>query len=198
MHGNMLWHWTLYRLGLQSARTQTSAAEREVLRGLATGRRRVVEIGVFEGVCSRLLREAMSREGHLWGIDPFPPGRLGIAYGYDIARREAGRLLNGELHFLRQFSYEAVREWREPIDFLFIDADHTYEAVRQDWEQWSPFVVAGGVIALHDSLYVPGRNRPDMGPIRLADEIARERNGFEKIAMVDSLTAFQKRTTGAR
>jgi len=37
-----------------------------------------------------------------------------------------------------------------PIDFLFIDGDHTYAGVRQDWEQYSPLVRSGGLIASHD------------------------------------------------
>jgi len=36
------------------------------------------------------------------------------------------------------------------IDFLFIDGDHTYEGVRQDYEMYSPLVQKGGYIAFHD------------------------------------------------
>jgi cephalosporin hydroxylase len=38
----------------------------------------------------------------------------------------------------------------EPLDFLMIDGDHSYEGVKQDWEMYSPLVGEGGVIALHD------------------------------------------------
>lgn len=37
-----------------------------------------------------------------------------------------------------------------PIDFLFIDGDHSYEGVKQDFEMYSPFVRPGGIIAFHD------------------------------------------------
>jgi len=36
------------------------------------------------------------------------------------------------------------------IDFLFIDGDHTYEGVLQDFEMYSPLVKRGGIIAFHD------------------------------------------------
>lgn len=36
------------------------------------------------------------------------------------------------------------------IDFLFIDADHTYEGVREDIMLWLPKVKDGGVISGHD------------------------------------------------
>ena len=38
------------RLGLNEARTQTTPAERALLRELAAGARTIVEIGAFEGV----------------------------------------------------------------------------------------------------------------------------------------------------
>ena len=37
-----------------------------------------------------------------------------------------------------------------PIDFVFIDGDHSYDACRADIEAWTPFVKPGGVIAFHD------------------------------------------------
>lgn len=38
----------------------------------------------------------------------------------------------------------------EGIDFLFIDACHTYEGAKHDFMQYGPLVVASGIIALHD------------------------------------------------
>lgn len=37
-----------------------------------------------------------------------------------------------------------------PVDFLFIDADHTPAGVRTDFNLYSPLVRKGGVIAFHD------------------------------------------------
>lgn len=36
------------------------------------------------------------------------------------------------------------------VDFLFIDGDHTYEGVKNDFEMYSPLVVDGGIVAFHD------------------------------------------------
>lgn len=36
------------------------------------------------------------------------------------------------------------------IDFLFIDGDHSYSGVKQDFEQYSQFVKHGGLISFHD------------------------------------------------
>jgi predicted O-methyltransferase YrrM len=36
------------------------------------------------------------------------------------------------------------------LDFLFLDADHSYEGVKLDFELYAPLVRKGGIIALHD------------------------------------------------
>jgi predicted O-methyltransferase YrrM len=41
-------------------------------------------------------------------------------------------------------------------DFLFIDADHSYQSVRADWENYGPMVAEGGLVAFHDILPRPG------------------------------------------
>lgn len=36
------------------------------------------------------------------------------------------------------------------IDFIFIDGDHRYDAIKKDYEMYEPLVRPGGVIAFHD------------------------------------------------
>lgn len=46
---------------------------------------------------------------------------------------------------------EQAREiWEKPIKFLFIDADHSYEGVKQDYDLYEPFLCLNGILALHD------------------------------------------------
>ena len=45
---------------------------------------------------------------------------------------------------------EALKYLGGEIDFLFIDAVHTYEGAKYDFLTYGPYVRAGGVIALHD------------------------------------------------
>ncbi len=60
-------------------------------------------------------------------------------------------------------------------DFLLIDGDHAYEAVKKDFEMYSKLVRQGGIIALHD--IVPNQ----VGVYRLWCEI---RNQFRHAALV--------------
>lgn len=39
------------------------------------------------------------------------------------------------------------------VDFLFIDADHSVEAIRLNWKFWNVRVRPGGIIAVHDTLF---------------------------------------------
>ncbi len=36
------------------------------------------------------------------------------------------------------------------LDFLFIDGDHRYEGVKEDFKMYSPLVRSGGIVAFHD------------------------------------------------
>ena len=54
--------------------------------------------------------------------------------------------------------YPYVKTWEFPIDLLFIDANHTAEAVLADFEALSPFVCPySGLILLHDTFPVSER-----------------------------------------
>ena len=80
---------------------------------------------------------------------------------------------------LKGYSFELGAKWIEPIDLLFIDANHEYEAVHRDFLTWSLFLKRGGVVAFHD-LQWPGPDRvireeitfPEYGPVEQVDSLA--------------------------
>lgn len=55
-----------------------------------------------------------------------------------------------------------------PYQFLFIDADHTYQAVKADYDVYREMVEPGGVIAFHD---IKPRPEQGYGVDQLWDEI---------------------------
>jgi len=55
-----------------------------------------------------------------------------------------------DVFFYNLSSNEAVKAWDQPIDLLFIDADHSYEGCLDDWNNFSPFVKPGGWVFFHD------------------------------------------------
>ena len=43
-----------------------------------------------------------------------------------------------------------ARHWAEPLGFLFIDGGHGPEPAHADYDNWTPKVAPGGVLAIHD------------------------------------------------
>ena len=123
MKGNALIHYIKYLLGIEKPETQTTANERKAIKKYATNAMLAVEIGVFEGVNTVIIAEALHPEGKLFGIDPFFKGRLGICYHEKITRNAISRgRLQHKIKLLSLLSYNAVDEVTESIDFIFIDA----------------------------------------------------------------------------
>ena len=187
----------LWSLGLAKAETQTSEAERAALARHATGRKRLVEIGVWHGVTTKVLLGAMAADGILYAVDPYPKGRFGFSAQRAIARRELARLANGRVQWQRLTGVAAARAYPAssgaPVDFIFIDGDHSYEGLRGDWETWNPLVGPGSIIALHDSRSSAERQIDDAGSVRFTLEVILPDRRFELVEVVDTLTVLRRR-----
>jgi predicted O-methyltransferase YrrM len=138
-----------------------------------------------------VLRAAMGDDGVLTAIDPHPAGRLGVSFERAIARRELAAVARGRAVLLRTRSAEAVSGWADPIDFLFVDGDHSWRGIDQDWRGWTPFVEPDGIVALHDTRSVP--DRPDLDSVRYMRDVVAVDPRFVVIDAVDSLTVLRRR-----
>lgn len=58
----------------------------------------------------------------------------------------------GRFQIIRDTSDNASRMeiFRQGVDFVYIDGDHSYEAVSSDLKHWWPLVREGGILAGHD------------------------------------------------
>jgi predicted O-methyltransferase YrrM len=63
------------------------------------------------------------------------------------------------------------------LDFIFIDATHTYSAVKQDMNKWAPKVKVGGLICGHD--YNPAFDNG--GIIRAVNELLPNIAEFKRV-----------------
>jgi len=115
----------------------------------------VLEIGTAKGGSFYIWSRYLDSVDRLISLD-LPDGQFGG--GYDELKTNIFREFSPskEMHFVRdnshqQGTYEEVSALVDDgIDFLFIDGDHTYEGVKQDFEMYSELVSDGGIIALHD------------------------------------------------
>lgn len=189
-------HPLFHLIGMRGIIAQHSKAEEAMLRKYAKGRRVLVEIGVAEGASALAIRHVADPSGTLYLVDPYPPGRLpAVNLTKMCARMHVGRSRNATVRYLQDYSYNVIKDWRLPIDFLFIDGDHSYEACLQDWQGWGSFVREGGVVAFHDARVFPGGwPRHDWGPVKVVNELFRERRqpGWRLIDEVDSLVVLER------
>jgi len=189
-------HFLMWRCRFAAAKAQTSGGERNWLERHARNRRRLVEIGVWHGVTTRRLRLTMAADGLLFAIDPFPLSRFGFSWERLIARGEVSRESHGHVQFLEMTSAEAAGRFddicHEPLDFIFVDGEHSYAGLQTDWTLWAPKLGPGGVIALHDSRSVPGQTSHDHGSVRFTNEIILPDKNFTVVDAVDSLTVLKR------
>ncbi len=117
----------------------------------------IVEIGTASGGNLFLFTRVAAEDALIVSID-LPAGRFGG--GYPRWRTPLYRAFarpHQKVHLIRGDSHApetvakltAILRGRK-IDFLFVDGDHTYPGVSQDFNLYYPFVHQGGVIAFHD------------------------------------------------
>jgi hypothetical protein len=130
----------------------------------------VVEIGVLDGETSGVLCRA-NPSIPIYGIDPLIADSMNDAMhgALTVIKKNTEGCTN--YHFIQDYSYNVVKGWDKPFDYIFIDGDHSYEAVKQDFEDWYPKLSKGGVVAFHDSTMWRGGMPYWPGPSRLCDEL---------------------------
>jgi predicted O-methyltransferase YrrM len=148
----------------------------------------VCEIGVYRGGTFYLWCQAAAPDAVLLGLDlpseyngtGFYPARIAFFQHFPRAHRQRLHFIGGDSQLRSTVNRveSVLRENR--LDFLFIDGDHSYNGVRQDWELYGPLVRSGGMVAFHDIL--PRLDAPAAGVHRLWDEIKRGYRHREIIA----------------
>jgi hypothetical protein len=151
-----------------------------------------VEIGVLNGETSAFLLDVNSKI-KLTGIDPIIPDSMESSLIGSLEIIKSNTKKNeSRFNFIHNYSYNVVSMFEDnEIDFLFIDGDHTYDAVSQDFELYFPKVKKGGLIFLHDSRMYRGGANFHVGSSLFCDFIINEKY-LELIGEAFSLTAFKK------
>lgn len=86
-------------------------------------------------------------------------------------------------------SVDIAARWRTPLSLLFIDGGHTMEHALGDYRGWTPHVMQGGLIAIHDVFPDPADGgRP---PFEIYQR-ARASDLFEEVLAVKSLRILRR------
>lgn len=123
-----------------------------------------VELGVLRGPTFKHLIQTCD-ELTLYGVDVFYDDRIwkpaGISKTESLLELEPVSWYSELLEFSKNFSPRAniIRDFTalaakkfedKSLDFIFIDADHSYSGVKKDIDAWYPKVKMGGLISGHD------------------------------------------------
>ena len=117
----------------------------------------VVELGAYNGLsfftfCQSMLENEI--DGMAYAVDTWEGDSHTGAYDTSIIddfRAHAREHYRGFTYLMQMYFNDALQHFdADSIDLLHIDGLHTYEAVKEDFENWYPKVSPGGIILFHD------------------------------------------------
>jgi MMP 1-O-methyltransferase len=85
-------------------------------------------------------------------------------------------------------STTVARAWRTPLGLLFIDGGHAEVVAMADYEAWSPHVLPGGVLVIHDVFEDPAAG--GQAPFHVWQRAVRE--GFVPESTTGSLRVLRR------
>jgi len=130
-----------------------------------------VDLGTFRGRSACLMADTIRSENlaaQIFTVDTFDDRGISRRFRSDgsietssgdgkdhsigVIQTFKDKGLDGYIDVIKSTTVEAVGFFEgDGVDFLFIDADHSYEGVSDDFWAWQGKVVEGGFIAFHDS-----------------------------------------------
>jgi len=142
----------------------------------------VVELGAYNGVSFFTFCQSMKEndiDGLCYAVDTWAGDEHTGSYDTSVidgVRAHAREHYRGNSYLLQMYFNEALAHFdQESIDLLHIDGLHTYEAVKEDFNNWYPKLKPGGVILFHD---IEARIK-DYGVWKLWSELEAEYDTFK-------------------
>lgn len=142
------------------------------------------EVGVAQGYYSEVLCQENS-DLKLYCIDYWEYYKEYIDYRKkstfnNLYEEAVTRLKPYDCILIKKRSMDAVKDFKdESLDFVYIDAHHGYEYIKEDIEEWSKKVKKKGIVSGHDYYKMPSGN---VGVIKAVDEYVKK-NNYKLIVM---------------
>lgn len=133
---------------------------------LGSAQTNIVEIGSYLGASAAFLAAGLKSDNDrvycidTWENDAMSEGGRDTFAEFEVntlpfrSRITPLRGRSDEPHIVDEIARHA-----QPIHLLFIDGDHSYEAVLTDWETYSPFLAKGSYVVMHDIGWAEGVQR---------------------------------------
>jgi len=106
--------------------------------------------------------------------------------------------LSGLVQVLQGKSAEVGGSWNDPIDFLFIDGDHSYPSVVIDFDTWAHRLRPGGYLLFHDTWFEkPSAEMTEYhtGPAQVVRERVIDKPEWEVLQQHHSLFVARRRSS---
>lgn len=176
----------------------------------------IVEIGSYKGGSTIMLAlgSKVAHREKIYAVDPhknydmmlgwvgkekIPQSTLGI-----FKRNIKDLKVTDQVIPLVGLSSEMAKGWKLPIRLLWIDGDHAYFRVKEDFLLWERYLTKGGIIALHDTKNSENMSpitkdiiRKNDGPAKVAEESVLFLKRFSNVKTVDSITIAQKNASAS-
>lgn len=167
-----------------------------------------LEIGSYCGKSTVYLGEACRKTGRcLYAVDHHRGSeehQLGEEYHDPALYDDSAGLMDSFREFRRTMAHAglddvvvpivasskvAARDWATPLGMVFIDGGHSLEAAMTDFDCWSPHVMVGGILAIHDLF--PDPNEGGQAPITIYRR-AIDSGLFEALPVVNTLGLLRR------
>ncbi len=172
-------------------KSQHSSTEAHYLyrTALELGAGNYANLGVFRGGSVNFIAEGLRQRGEggkVYGVDLFDTGGKCVNGAETIENLTEVFEERGLMKYV-EFCKGYTHEWPERLShlkfkYIFVDADHYYESVKQDFELWSPLLEPDGLIGFHDT---------DMNTIDKF--LTEDMDGWELVDHVYRIKSFRKK-----
>ena len=90
-------------------------------------------------------------------------------------------------------SHIVARSWATPLSLVFIDGGHAFETVRTDYECWSPHILSGGWLLIHDIFEDPADGGQAPWDVY---KLALSSGNFEELPRIKTLGVLKRKRLG--
>ena len=153
----------------------------------------IVEIGSWKGKSTIWLAEG-SKAGNnvkIYAIDPHTgssehrEGGKAVWTFEEFKKNLENAKVSDIVVPLVKMSEEAAKDFKEQVEFIFIDGGHEYEYVNLDCNLWFPKLVEHGIIAFHDTIGY-------QGPKQVVSDFVHKSKCIKNSGVIDSIWFAEK------
>lgn len=184
-----------HALGLSQPHSQMTPEEMRCLSKHAIDKKLALEVGTYMGVSAAIIAKSMIEKGRLFCVDPFEEKNSQKNPGFLMAVRQLkkNKVFN-KVTFLLGYSNDEVIISQIPknLDFIFIDGDHSYEGLKNDWEIVLNNLIVGGIVCLHDTKIPEEEQYKNFGSVQYFNEVIIADKSFEILETEYSMNVLRR------